>query len=238
MPLPWLESEPIQFPPLDQAMEEPAGLLAAGGSLDEAWLLHAYSRGIFPWFEDGQPILWWSPDPRLVLFPNKLAISRSLRKFLNKHPYTLRMDSDFAAVIRRCGQGRKDGQQTWITAEMEAAYLLMHERGHAHSVEIWDKDELVGGLYGIALGKVFFGESMFSLVSNASKLALAALAQQLHHWGFVVIDCQVSSEHLLSLGAEEIPRASFCALLEQHHEPIKPGKWNFDSDFQLASHAI
>lgn len=238
MPLPWLEPEPILFPPLEQALSEPDGLLAAGGELSEAWLLHAYSKGIFPWFEDGQPILWWSPDPRLVLFPDRIRISRSLRKLINKHPYQLRMDSDFASVIRCCGQDRGDQQQTWITREMEAAYLQMHELGHAHSVEIWDEDRLIGGLYGIALGKVFFGESMFSEAANASKLALVALSQQLQQWEFKLIDCQVSSEHLLSLGAKDISRDAFTALLAQHTKPVRPGPWKFDADFKLGSHAI
>ncbi len=238
MPLPWLEPQIIGFPPLEQALTDPNGLLAAGGSLDEQWLLHAYSHGIFPWFEDGQPILWWSPDPRLVLFPDRVRISRSLRKQLRKQVYSVTMDTVFPEVIRRCGRARQDGQQTWITADMEYAYIHMHELGHAHSVEIWDESELVGGLYGIALGKVFFGESMFSLASNASKLALVALAQQLKRWQFAVIDCQVSSEHLLSMGAEEVTRESFVAMLQQNCKPVKPQRWEFDPDIIQDSHAI
>lgn len=235
MPLPWLETDPIQFPPVEQALRDPDGLLAAGGSLSPEWLLHAYRQGIFPWYEEGQPLLWWSPDPRLVLFPERIRISRSLRKFIRKTPYSIKMDSDFPAVIRECGRGRADSGQTWITPQMESAYLEMYRLGHAHSVEIRDEEELVGGLYGIAIGKVFFGESMFSKQANASKLALVALARQLQAWQFGVIDCQVKSGHLLSLGAEEIARDSFVKLIGRYTKQDHPsGHWKFDTGFRLA----
>lgn len=238
-PLPWLDPTPVAFPPLETALDDPNGLLAAGGSLSPEWLLHAYSRGIFPWFEEGQPTLWWSPDPRLVLFPDRVRVSRSLRKLLRSNPYQLRMDTAFESVIHQCGPGRDHSGDTWITTEMKSAYLLMHETGHAHSVEVWDKAELVGGLYGIAIGKVFFGESMFSSKANASKIALVALAQQLEKWQFAIIDCQVSSDHLFTMGAEEIDRDSFVQYLHKYTRlPHATGPWKFDSDFVLAAHAI
>lgn len=215
MPVPWLEPSPVQFPPLETAMEEPNGLLAAGGSLNPDWLLEAYRNGIFPWFEEGQPILWWSPDPRLVLFPQQLKISKSLRKFLRKHPYSLYINRDFAAVVEHCGAAREGSAGTWITTDMEAAYCRLNELGHAHSVEVWRGEQLVGGLYGVAIGKVFFGESMFSQETNTSKLALVALSTQLTAWDFQLVDCQVTSDHLLSLGAEEISRSNFTQILSQ-----------------------
>ena len=209
MPLPWLDADTIGFPPVDMALDEPNGLLAAGGKLDLDWLLNAYSQGIFPWFEAGQPILWWSPDPRLVLTPKTLKISKSLKKLLKKHSYEVTFDTCFSAVMQQCAESRRRGDGTWITEEMQSAYNALHDAGHAHSVEIWAGNDLVGGLYGIALGKVFFGESMFSKEDNTSKLALVYLTQQLELWGFELIDCQVTSEHLLKLGAVEIPRAEF-----------------------------
>jgi leucyl/phenylalanyl-tRNA---protein transferase len=209
MPLPWLDEEIIGFPPLEMALDEPNGLLAAGGRLEVDWLLCAYSQGIFPWFEAGQPILWWSPDPRLVLTPKTIKISKSLGKLVKKHSYEVSFDTSFSEVIQQCAESRRRGDGTWITEDMQAAYIALHEAGYAHSVEIWAGGDLVGGLYGIALGKVFFGESMFSKEDNTSKLALVYLTRQLELWGFELIDCQVTSEHLLTLGAVEIPRAEF-----------------------------
>lgn len=214
MPLPWLDSAQPWFPPLDEALDEPNGLLAAGGDLGPDWLLTAYAHGVFPWYEAGQPILWWSPDPRLVLYPDQVRISRSFRKFLKKHPYRLSMDTNFSAVIEACSKSRAGSTGTWITDEMRSAYQHLHQLGHAHSVEVWADSALVGGLYGVSLGKVFFGESMFSLEPNTSKLALVALARHLEQWGFRLIDCQVTSRHLLSLGAQTVDRAQFANWVE------------------------
>ena len=235
MPLPWLETEPVEFPPLEQALEDPNGLLAAGGALTPQWLLHAYKLGIFPWYETGQPILWWSPDPRLVLYPHSLKVSRSLRKLVRNNSYTITMDRDFAGVIRLCSEPREADTGTWITSEMEQAYCELHRLGHAHSVEIWAGDTLAGGLYGVAVGKVFFGESMFSRSPNTSKLALVALVRQLEAWGFELIDCQVSSEHLMSLGAEEISRSLFSSLLQKYTSSSiqNPSLWNYQTDVPL-----
>ena len=240
MSLPWLEpdAEPA-FPPVETAMTDPDGLLAAGGKLSPAWLVTAYSQGIFPWFEVGQPVLWWSPDPRLVIYPERVKISRSMRKLIRKQPYLITMDSNFAAIIHSCKSERANATGTWITDEMQAAYIRLHEFGLAHSIEVWAGSAIVGGLYGVALGKVFFGESMFSRQANASKIALIALALQLQRWQFGLIDCQVSSQHLLSMGAEAISRHNFCVQLRDlaAHD-LQPGPWKFDDDFQLASDAI
>lgn len=215
MPLPWLEENEIRFPPVEMALSEPNGLLAAGGQLSPEWLLCAYRQGIFPWFEAGQPILWWSPNPRLVLTPKTLKISKSLKKLLKKHNYQFSFDTSFTKVIQHCAESRRQGDGTWITKEMQAAYIALHEQGYAHSVEIWSDGILVGGLYGVALGKVFFGESMFSSKNNTSKLALVYLTKQLELWDFELIDCQVSSDHLFTLGAFEIPRTQFLEKISQ-----------------------
>ncbi|OOZ36475.1 leucyl/phenylalanyl-tRNA--protein transferase [Solemya velesiana gill symbiont] len=202
------------FPPVEQALDDPDGLLAVGGDLSVQRLLNAYHQGIFPWFSEGQPILWWSPDPRTVLFPEKLKVSRSLGKVIRNRGFEVSLDADFPRVIHACSEPREDQQGTWITEEMIEAYIEMHRQGHAHSVEVWLEGELVGGLYGIAIGRAFFGESMFSRVRDASKVALVHLTGQLLHWGYQLIDCQVYTSHLVSLGAEEIPRNRFCAALE------------------------
>ena len=194
MPLPWLEPEDIGFPPIELALVEPNGLLAIGGSLDPEWLLCAYSQGIFPWYEDGQPILWWSPDPRLILTPGLLKVSRSLKRLIKKQSYEITFDTAFRDVIRNCAESRSEGAGTWITDQMQAAYSVLHDKGYAHSVEVWASGELVGGLYGVALGKVFFGESMFSKEDNTSKLALVYLIRQISSWGFELI--AVSYTHL------------------------------------------
>lgn len=197
------------FPDVDNAMIQPNGLLAVGGDLRPARLLHAYWRGIFPWFSEGQPILWWAPDPRAVLLPRALKISRSFRKTLRRAPFEVRCNRAFADVIRSCAAPRGGQNDTWITDEMISAYCELHARGFAHSVECWQRDELVGGLYGVALGKVFFGESMFSRVSDASKVALATLCSS----GYELIDCQLPSNHLKRMGAIDIPRRQFMRLL-------------------------
>lgn len=210
MPLPWLDpmDAPV-FPCTSRALADPNGLLAAGGSLDADWLLAAYSEGIFPWYEQGQPLLWWAPDPRLVLEPGRVVVSRSLRKLIRKQIYRISFDTAFTSVIEACQTSGARKNATWITSEMRAAYVNLHKLGHAHSVEVWHDESLVGGLYGIALGKAFFGESMFSVQPNASKLALVALAQQLEARGFGLIDCQVHSDHLVSMGAETLSRRDF-----------------------------
>lgn len=215
----WLDpnDRSYAFPPVEYALREPDGLLAVGGDLAPERILNAYRHGIFPWFSPGQPILWWSPDPRAVLFPEKLKVSRSLRKTINHHTYRVTFDTAFAQVIRSCAETprrRQDG--TWISEEMQQAYIRLHELGYAHSAESWLGDELVGGLYGMRLGRIFFGESMFSRRSDASKVPFVHLVRKLQDDGVVLIDCQVTTEHLLSLGAEEIPRKRFIELLDRY----------------------
>jgi leucyl/phenylalanyl-tRNA--protein transferase len=214
--LPQLHPRDIRFPAPEQALTEPNGLLAFGGDLRPERLLAAYRLGIFPWYQDDQPILWWSPDPRAVLIPERIHISRSLRRAWQRSELKITMDQSFAGVIQGCAESTAERPGTWITAAMQRAYCRLHELGHAHSIEVWRGSELVGGMYGIALGGVFFGESMFSRVTNASKIALVHLCGQLRQWGFAVIDCQVSSNHLRSMGACEISRREFQQLLEQH----------------------
>lgn len=217
------------FPPVENALREPNGLLAVGGDLSPERLLEAYSKGIFPWFNADEPILWWSPNPRMVLFPEEIKISRSLRKTLKKEHYQIRTDGSFTQVMHACASPRKGQAGTWIHPEMIAAYTVLHEMGLAHCVETWMDGELVGGLYGVALGQVFFGESMFSYVPDASKIALVHLAKQLQRWEFGLIDCQVKTGHLTSLGAREIPRSEFSQQLDRLIADIKPGnKWSFD----------
>ena len=203
------------FPPVEQAEIEPNGLLAVGGDLSSERLLNAYRQGIFPWYSKGQPILWWSPDPRTVLFPQKLKISRSLSKTLRNKAFSVSFDQEFEAVVAACAAPRQHEEGTWITREMTRAYSELHKLGHAHSVEVWSQGELAGGLYGVSMGRVFFGESMFSAQRDGSKIALVFLANKLLDWGYRMIDCQVYSPHLISLGAEEISRALFCRYLNQ-----------------------
>lgn len=217
------------FPDVSDALLEPDGLLAIGGDLSTERLLAAYARGIFPWYSDGQPILWWSPNPRAVLFPDELKISRSLKKSIRRQDYTITADTAFEDVIRECAVPRKDGLGTWITSEMNQAYIHLHQEGYAHSVEVWRNNRLVGGLYGISIGQVFFGESMFSRESDASKLAFCFLVTQLKNWDYKLIDCQVYSEHLGTLGARIIPREVFILLLAKHCvRNQKIGPWKFD----------
>ena len=227
--IPWLGSRD-PFPEVERALAEPNGLLAAGADLSLPRLLEAYRNGIFPWFGHDQPILWWSPDPRMVLFPAELKVSRSLARTLRNARFEVRADTAFDAVIEGCRQPRRGESGTWITEEMTEAYGTMHRAGFAHSVETWLDGKLVGGLYGVALGRAFFGESMFARVSDASKVALVALARQLQHWGFGVIDCQMNTAHLASLGAREIPRAEFTRRLRElvHYAPV-PVPWRLES---------
>lgn len=215
--IPWLSplDPPDAFPSVDEALVEPDGLLCAGGDLSPARLLAAYRRGIFPWYGEGQPILWWSPDPRMVLFPNELKVSRSLAKTLRNRGFRTTYDTCFAAVAAQCADsGDRAFSGTWISPEMHEAYVALHRMGYAHSVEVWDKERLVGGLYGILLGRIFFGESMFSSERDASKVALWHLVQSLLKRNVELIDCQVASPHLFSLGARLIPRAAFVAHLQ------------------------
>jgi leucyl/phenylalanyl-tRNA--protein transferase len=224
--IPWLESD-TPFPPLRSALKHPNGLLAAGGELSPERLLDAYRHGIFPWFSKGDPILWWSPDPRMVLFPGELKISRSLAKTLRNRRYEVRFDYGFDAVVAECAAPRESEPGTWISGDMLAAYGNLHRLGHAHSVETWIDGELAGGLYGVALGGAFFGESMFSRVRDASKIALVALVAHLKSGAFGLIDCQMRTRHLESLGAREIPRRRFAQLIEELiHYPRPPGSWS------------
>jgi leucyl/phenylalanyl-tRNA---protein transferase len=211
----WLSPKdpPEWFPPLEQALDDPPGLLAAGGDLSPARLLAAYRRGIFPWYSPGQPVLWWSPDPRAVLFPQEFHCPRSLARTLRSGRFENVIDRDFTAVISACAAPRSQGAGTWITPEMREAYCELHRRGVAHSVETYRGGELVGGLYGVLLGGVFFGESMFSRENDASKAALAHLVRLAPEKGIAVIDCQLPSRHLDSLGSRSIPRQDFQALL-------------------------
>ena len=218
------------FPPVEQALRSPNGLLAAGGDLAPERMLDAYRNGIFPWFNAGEPILWWSPDPRMVLFPEEFKISRSLRKTLRNKTYDIRTDTAFEQVMRACAEPR-NGQGTWITDEMVEAYVRLRRMGYAHSVETWLDGRLVGGLYGISIGRMFYGESMFSRTSDASKVALAHLAAQLQRWNFGMIDCQMKTPHLASLGARELPRTEFIQRLQELiHYPDIASQWKFDNE--------
>lgn len=223
--LTWLQRDTLEFPPLHKAMREPNGLLAAGGDLSPDRLVQAYRHGCFPWYQQGQPILWWSPDPRTVLLPQALHVSRSLAKLLRQQRYRVTFDQDFAGVIRACAEPRAYADGTWITASMQAAYIELHARGLAHSVEVWDQDELVGGLYGLAMGELFFGESMFSRADNASKVGFVTLVEHLRAWGFVLIDCQMPTQHLESLGAQSITRTEFAEYLNQHLDKSTCADW-------------
>ncbi|WP_052417576.1 leucyl/phenylalanyl-tRNA--protein transferase [Cellvibrio mixtus] len=233
--IPWLDPYDYQFPALECALDEPNGLLAVGGDLSPERILAAYHRGIFPWFNPDDPILWWSPSPRTVIYPHQLHLSRSLRKLLRKEIYRVTFDNCFEDVMRACAQPRSYADGTWISEDIIAGYTELHRRGFAHSVEVWQENQLVGGLYGIALGKVFFGESMFSRADNASKFGFAHLVRQLCEWNFELIDCQVANDHLFSLGAIEIPREEFQKILvnfvrepsvySQPWSTLIPGPW-------------
>lgn len=226
--LQWLEPQSnSNFPAVETTLDEPEGLLAAGGDLSNQRLINAYKNGIFPWYSPGEPILWWSPNPRFVLIPQQIKISRSLGKNVRNNSFEIRMDTAFEEVVSICAsQPRKDQPGTWITDEMRQAYINMHHAGHAHCVECWNGDELVGGLYGIHTGQVFCGESMFSRQSNASKIALVHLCQFLHLQGFKLIDSQVYTEHLERLGAKMIPRSEYIDVLQQAHSVDMPNNWS------------
>ncbi len=225
----FLLSDKISFPPPYLASKE--GLLAVGGDLSQKRLLLAYRTGIFPWFSDDEPILWWSPDPRLVLYPEEIRVSKTLKKIIKKNMFHVTMDSAFVQVINQCAKIRlQNNQGTWIVKEMIDAYCKLHESGFAHSVEAWYQGELAGGLYGVSLGKCFFGESMFTRVSNASNVALVKLVEYLNALSFDMIDCQLTTEHLLRLGAKEIPRVSFLKQLKESLKaPTKKGEWCFEN---------
>ncbi|VAW96020.1 Leucyl/phenylalanyl-tRNA--protein transferase [hydrothermal vent metagenome] len=231
MTAPYLLSDDLldTFPNVELALAEPNGLLAVGGDLSAKRLLAAYKNGIFPWFSDEQPIMWWSPNPRSVLKLDNFKISRSLKKTLNKNTFHITFDTAFDDVIQACATTRKDGFGTWITNDMLDAYRELHKQGYAHSVECWFEKKLVGGLYGLSLGHAFFGESMFTHKTDASKVALAYLVAQLKQWQFDFIDAQVSSEHMTSLGAIELPRSQFIEELQQTLKySSRIGKWYFD----------
>ena len=229
------ETHKSLFPDVELALTEPDGLLAVGGDLSVERLTSAYQQGIFPWYSEDQPILWWSPDPRMVLEPKDIKISRSLAKTIRKQKFKITFDQSFREVITACSESRlekgKQQGETWILDEMIEAYVNLHEAGYAHSIECWENEKLVGGLYGIALGKVFFGESMFSRVSDASKIAFVTLAKQLEKFDFKLIDCQVYTSHLESLGASMINRKQFISLLEENaKQPFENKKWQIENE--------
>lgn len=228
--IPWLAPDQ-PFPPSTRALREPNGLLAAGGDLSPHRLLEAYRQGIFPWYSEGEPVLWWSPDPRMVLFPSDVAISRSLRKRVRSRVYEIRADTCFTQVMRACAEPREGQAGTWITDDMIEAYSALHAAGLAHSIEAWREGELVGGLYGVAIGRMFYGESMFTRAIDASKVAFAHLARQLERWQFGMIDCQMQTAHLKSLGARTVSRKQFLlALSDLINYPTLTGSWSLDDD--------
>lgn len=214
--IPWLDTDKLDFPSVENALEDPNGLLAVGGDLSKERILAAYRRGIFPWYEESQPILWWSPQPRTILYPEQIYVNRSLRKALRRGDYSVSFDMAFNAVLDGCAALSPKRPGTWITDDMRAAYLSLHNDGWAHSVEVWRDDILIGGLYGMGIGKLFFGESMFSREANASKIALVHLCGQLQEWGYPLIDCQVGNDYLDSMGAQEINRDKFRQYLDQY----------------------
>lgn len=224
----WIDINENCFPPISSAQVEPNGLLAIGGDLSPGRLLLAYQSGIFPWYEDGQPILWWSPDPRAVLYPDRLRISRSLAKRLKRNEYEVRLDTNFGAVINACARPRNTADNsggTWITAEMQSAYLALHSQGYAHSVECYRDDELVGGLYGVSIGRLFFGESMFHTSTDASKVAFAYLCRMMTEQCCPLIDCQLENPHLTSLGCETLPRDEFQSYLSTYCDEKNSIDW-------------
>ena len=217
------------FPPLERALRRPNGLLAVGRNLSVGTLVEAYAQGIFPWFGEGDPILWWSPDPRMVLFPRELHVAKSLARRMRRDDHRVTSDTAFGDVIRACAAPRDSEPGTWITRRMVTAYERLHQAGFAHSIETWMDGELAGGLYGVAIGRAFFGESMFARRSDASKIALVQLVRQLGAWGFGVIDCQMKTEHLASFGSREIPRREFAGVLrELIAAPPVSAPWRLD----------
>lgn len=223
----WLSPDdaPEDFPPPEQALDDPPGLLAAGGDLSPERLVAAYRRGIFPWYSPGQPVLWWAPDPRELLRPEAFRLSRSLAKTLRNAGFVTTLDRAFPEVVRACAAPRGADAGTWLTSEMQSAYIELHARGLARSVETWRGERLVGGLYGVQLGRLFFGESMFSRERDASKVAFARLVEECRGRRIVAIDCQLPSRHLRSLGSSPLPRREFQTLLAEHAAPAVPGAW-------------
>jgi leucyl/phenylalanyl-tRNA--protein transferase len=233
----WLDPRNPQqaFPPAHLAMRDPNGLLAIGGDLSPTRLLRAYALGIFPWYNPDEPILWWCPDPRTILLPEALQVSRSYRKALARADYAVTLDQAFGHVMAACAGQRAKSRGTWLGEDMKRAYAELHRQGDGHSVEVWREGRLIGGLYGVALGSVFFGESMFSHADDGSKIALWWLCQQLQSWDFKLIDCQISSPHLLSLGAVELPREQFLRLQRPAaNEPGRRGHWHFELEVPAA----
>jgi leucyl/phenylalanyl-tRNA--protein transferase len=228
--IPFLDTDD-PFPPPELALQQPNGLLAAGGDLSPARLLDAYAQGIFPWFGREDPLLWWSPDPRMVLYVRELRISRSLRRTIKSRRFHVTMDTAFPEVISGCAEPRPSQDGTWITPEMHDAYCRLFEMGHAHSVETWTGSRLVGGLYGVAIGRMFFGESMFARESDASKIGFVHMVTQFERWRMPMIDCQMPTSHLASFGAREIPRSAFLERVSQLvHEPAPATPWRLDAD--------
>ena len=223
--LTWLQRDDLSFPPLEKAMREPNGLLAAGGDLSPERLLAAYRHGCFPWYQDGQPLLWWSPDPRTVLYPEELHVSRSLRKKLRQGSFDITFDRAFRDVIEGCAGPRSYADGTWITTPMQEAYIKLHQLGIAHSIEVWQDERLVGGLYGLAMGRLFFGESMFSRTTDASKAGFVTLVERLRDWGFKLIDCQMPTQHLASFGARTITRRTFAETLTRYLDEPSSARW-------------
>ncbi len=223
-------NDDLIFPP--PAFAEPEGVLAIDGDLSRERLLLAYRQGIFPWYSEGEPILWWSPDPRMVLFPKDFHCSKRLARKIRQGHFEIRMDTAFPAVMEACATvPRHDQDGTWITDAMKAAYTDLHHAGYGHSIEVWQDNALVGGVYGLSLGGAFFGESMFSKVPDASKVAMAALVDRCKDWGFIMIDCQVANPHLESLGAIDIPREDYLALLDRSNQlQTRKGKWTHNAD--------
>ncbi|AOE49750.1 leucyl/phenylalanyl-tRNA--protein transferase [Kangiella sediminilitoris] len=223
----FLLGESPKFPDADLAQEEPNGLLAIGGDLSLPRLVEAYRHGIFPWYSEGEPILWWSPDPRCVFFLENIHISRSMRRELKKSPYHITLNKVFNEVVEGCAAPRAKQPETWILPEMKQAYIDLHQQGFAHSIEVWSNEQLVGGLYGVSIGRFFFGESMFSQAANASKFALVYLGHYLKSQGFLMLDSQVGNPHLYSMGAVDLPRVEFLDLLDKHINWVQPtGMWN------------
>lgn len=239
MSITWLDPSDSDavFPSTEKALQDPEGLLAVGGNLSTTRLLKAYRNGIFPWYKEGQPILWWSPNFRGVLYTNKIKISASLRRTLRKHPWRVTFDGDFKQTITACAAPRNYSRGTWITAEMIEAYTALHRQGYAHSIELWDfRKRLIGGIYGVLIGRMFFGESMFSFQTNASKVALVYLVAHLYQWGFPMLDCQLPSKHLSSLGAETIPRIEYIkTLVPLCNERLKNFVWKKDEALNVAN---
>lgn len=222
----WINRQANIFPPLGRALRSPPGLLAMGGDLSAERLVAAYRHGCFPWYSRGQPLMWWSPDPRTVLFPDELHVPRSLRKTLRQQHFRITYDNAFEQVIHACAQPRSSDNGTWITPAMQNAYTRLHQLGHAHSVEVWHRQQLVGGLYGIAMGRLFFGESMFARMNDASKAGFVTLVQDLQQAGFVLIDCQMPTEHLARFGARDIPRSEFQQYLQRYLDSPTDMDWS------------